>query len=523
MKSASTGRRLILKGGVAVGSLFLPAPFARVRAQSEGTLKLLRAPKMALVMGNSRYKDAPLRNPANDAKAIAASLTASGFAVTMLLDAKRNELASAVQAYTQALAARKAVGLFYYAGHGVQLAWRNYMLPVDMDIDTIGDIPKQGVEVNSLLEGLTKAANPMNVIILDACRDNPFGSVKGLDQKGLSQMDAPTNTLLAYATSPGNVASDGEGTNGLYTENLLREMKVKDAKIEEVFKRVRLHVRLKSQGAQIPWESTSLEEDFWFLPPAELKKISDAEKLRLLDEEAAVWEKAKKSKDPVQIEAYLLRYPSGSFSEIAQLELDRALAKLGEKKIEIINEAANPYSKGSVSANTQYRVGDSYVFREVDRFSKAELGRVTRTIKAISDEEVQFDDGGILDLLGNNVRLADGRQTKGQQGLPLEYTVGRRWTTRYMLTLADGSRYVNEDERHIAAKEKITVPAGTFDAYRIEGRIYSQSPKGLVIARTTHWRVPELIRVPVANEEVRHISGREVWSRRDELVSYRQQ
>ena len=88
-------------------------------------------------------------------------------------------------------------------------------------------------------------------------------------------MDAPTHTMLAYATSPGNVASDGEGANGLYTENLLREIKVPEAKIEDVFKRVRLGVRRKSNGAQIPWESTSLEEDFWFLPPAELKKLSD--------------------------------------------------------------------------------------------------------------------------------------------------------------------------------------------------------------------------------------------------------
>ena len=145
-----------------------------------------------------------------------------------------------------------------------------------MDIDTIADIPKQGVEVNALLEGLTKAANPMNVIILDACRDNPFGSLKGVDQKGLSQMDAPPNTIISYATAPGNVASDGEGENGLYTENFLREVKVAEAKVEDVFKRVRLNVRRKSNGAQLPWDSSSLEDDFYFIPPKELRKLSDA-------------------------------------------------------------------------------------------------------------------------------------------------------------------------------------------------------------------------------------------------------
>jgi hypothetical protein len=295
----------------------------------------------------------------------------------------------------------------------VQLAWRNYMLPVDMDIDTIADIPRQGVEVHALLEGLTKAANPMNLIILDACRDNPFGSVKGLDQKGLSQMDAPNNTLLAYATSPGNVASDGDGQNGLYTESLLREIKVKDAKVEEVFKRVRLNVRLKSKGAQIPWESTSLEDDFWFQPPAELKKLSEAEQLRQLEEEAAVWDKAKASKDPKLIEGYLLRYPTGGFSELAQLELDKALARQGEKKIEIVNAAENPYTKGSVNANTDYKVGDSYEYRQVDPLSKVEQRRFVRTVTAITDDEVRYSDGFILDLLGNIVRYADGRHVKG--------------------------------------------------------------------------------------------------------------
>ena len=163
-------RRLVLQGALAAGSLFLPVPYAYVWALSEGALTLIRAPKIALVIGNSKYKDAVvLKNPANDAKAIADTLKQVGFDVT------------------------------------------------------------------------TK---------LDACRENPFGRVR-IDQKGLSQMDAPQGTLLAYATSPGNLASDGEGANGLYTENLLREMKVKEAKIEDVFKRVRLSVRRKSNGAHL--------------------------------------------------------------------------------------------------------------------------------------------------------------------------------------------------------------------------------------------------------------------------------
>jgi len=289
-------RRRLLQGGLAAGSLFLPLPYAWVWAQqSDGALKLLKAPKVALVVGNGKYKDAPeLKNAPNDAKAIGETLKAAGFEVTLKLDTGREDLIGAIREYVHAMESRKCVGLFYFAGHGLQLAWRNYLLPVDGSIDKIDDVPKQSVDTARLMEGLTKAANPMNVIILDACRENPFGSLKGVDHKGLSQMDAPSTTLLAYATSPGNVASDGEGANGLYTENLLREMRIPAAKIEDVFKRVRLGVRKKSGGAQIPWESTSLEEDFYFLPPKELKP-SEADAERKFKEEEALWAKIQAS------------------------------------------------------------------------------------------------------------------------------------------------------------------------------------------------------------------------------------
>jgi len=287
-------RRRILKAGLATG-LFLPLPYAYVWAQQDGALKLLKAPKVALVVGNGKYKDAPvLKNAPNDARAIAETLKGAGFAVTLLLDSNREALIGAIRDYVHAMEQKKAVGLFYFAGHGVQLDWRNYMLPVDAVIDTVDDVGKQSVDIARLMEGLVKAANPMNVIILDACREDPFGKSRK-PQKGLSQMDAPTQTILAYATSPGNVASDGDGANGLYTESLLREMKVPEAKIEDVFKRVRLAVRRKSNGAQIPWESTSLEEDFWFIPPKDLKQISDSERERLLKEEQAAWERAKQA------------------------------------------------------------------------------------------------------------------------------------------------------------------------------------------------------------------------------------
>ena len=280
---------------------------ARSRASTVDTL-----PRVALIIGNTNYIESPLKNPGNDAKAIAGELQKVGFKINLRLDTGRVQLAEAIQEFGADLARSKGVGLFYYAGHGAQLGWRNYLIPVDADVEKLEDMRAKTVELNMLLAGLTKAQNAMNVIILDACRDNPFGSKVPTEHKGLSQFDAPPRSLLAYATSPGNTAGDGSGAHGLYTENLLREIKVPEVKIEDVLKRVRLNVRRKSEGQQIPWESTSLEDDFYFLPPQHVKKLSEAKIEKQFNEELAVWEKIKNAKDPGEIEEYLRKNPSGA-------------------------------------------------------------------------------------------------------------------------------------------------------------------------------------------------------------------
>ena len=499
-----TKRRQILKAGLGTGALFLPLPYAWVWAQSEGAVKLLRAPKQALVIGNGKYKDAPeLKNPANDAKAISEALKASGFAVTMKLDTGREEMLAAIRDYVHLMEQKKHVGLFYFAGHGVQLAWRNYLLPVDAVIDKIDDVAKQSIDIARLMEGLTKATNPMNVIILDACRENPFGGLKGADHKGLSQMDAPGQTMLAYATSPGNVASDGEGVNGLYTENLLREIKVPEAKIEDVFKRVRLGVRRKTNGAQIPWESTSLEEDFWFLPPKELKKLSEAEKDNLLKTETELWERIKESKEPGPLEDYLRRYPSGEYSELAQAMLNAVLARQGEKKIHIASSEGNPYTKGSAEFNTDRKVGEVITTRITDIFTKIVRQPPPSTVTQITESQVIYSSGLITDLLGNVHRFPDGRQSVGGQNVPLEFSVGKHWVSRSLSTNRDGQKFDVQIDFKIVARESITVPIGTFNAFRIEGRGNALASRFTVEINNKQWWVPDRFPVPVAREDRR--------------------
>jgi hypothetical protein len=498
----------------------LPLGAGSAHASTASSIHAL--PRLALVIGNSRYAESPLKNPANDAKAIAADLKQLGFAVDLQMDAKKAAMEQAILSFCGSLAKQKAVGLFYFAGHGLQLSWRNFLVPVDAVLDRADDVPSRTVNMSTLLDGLTRAGNPMNIVILDACRDNPFGTdLKS--GKGLSQMDAPIGTLLAYATAPGNVASDGSGSNGLYTENLLREMRAPEAKIEDIFKRVRLGVRRASHGVQIPWESTSLEDDFYFLPPAHIKKLSQEELDRQFAEEAAVWEKAKDAAEPAPIESYLKSYPSGRFAELAQMRLDRILAKKGEKKIRIVSAAANPFSRGTAVTDLDYRVGDRFVYRTIDLLTKIEAANKGKlTVTEINDNEVIYNKGAyISDLLGNTIKWWDGTRYGPSQFYAGEYSLGRKWATRYPVTYTNGHKDAIEYDFKVVGKETITVPAGTFDCFRVEGTGWVMGI-GLSL-QVKYWVAPDKVRRVIALEQL----NRNRWSRittsnRYELVSFSQ-
>jgi len=285
------------------------------------------ASRLALIIGNSAYRDAPLTNPANDARAVGGLFAQAGFTVDSHFDATRSDMLAAIERFGAA-AKRSDTRLvvFYYAGHGAQLDWRNYLLPVDAVVQKPADMKERCVDLGQLLGQLSAARDKTFVIILDACRNNPFGSAYRPEQKGLSQFDAPAGSLLAYATAPGNVASDGEGQNGLYTEHLVRELGKRGARIEEALKRVRLNVRLASHGAQIPWETTSLEGDVVIFNGGEAK-LSEAEIERQLEAEVMEWTRIKSSQNIDDWVGYLRNFPNGRFAEIAQMRLNRLLAE----------------------------------------------------------------------------------------------------------------------------------------------------------------------------------------------------
>jgi Caspase domain len=220
--------------------------------------------RVALVIGNSRYEAAPLRNPVNDANLMTATLRELGFDVISRTDVNLREMQLAVREFSRKIQ-NGSVGLFYYAGHGMQSAGRNFLIPVGAQIEVEGDVVLEGLDLNSVLEQMGMAQNRLNIVILDACRNNPFTRSFRSASQGLAQVNAPAGTFIAYATAPGQTASDGKGQNGLYTQELIANLRSPGLPIEEVFKRVRVQVKQKSSGVQIPWDASSLEGAFYFV------------------------------------------------------------------------------------------------------------------------------------------------------------------------------------------------------------------------------------------------------------------
>jgi hypothetical protein len=270
-------------------------------------------PRVALVIGNAGYRSAPLANPLNDARAMSGTLRKLGFKVISLEDASQKQMYDAVRQFGDAL--QGGVGLFYYAGHGIQVKGRNYLVPVDADIEREDEVPYKAFDVSQVLAKMEAAKNPLNIVILDACRNNPFAhGGRGLNGGGgLAQMDAPTGSIIAFATAPGAEAADGAAGNGLYTSQLLRFMSTPGLKVEDVFKRTRVAVKQASGGRQIPWESTSLEGDFYFA--AGSGGAAPAASTNLDDE---LWQLVADTGQPSAYQAYLQKFPNGAHAAQAR-------------------------------------------------------------------------------------------------------------------------------------------------------------------------------------------------------------
>ena len=224
--------------------------------------------RIALVIGNGNYPNIGiLSNPPNDANLMAKTLEKVGFEVIKSIDVNQKEMKRAISKFGQKLTAagKDAVGLFYYAGHGLKVGGVNYLIPVNVEINSEADVDMEGISANSVLKQMEFAGNRLNVVIMDACRNNPFKRGFRSVNRGLARMDATSRTLIAYATSPGDVAEDGDGSNSPYTEALSKAMLTPGLTIERVFKKVRNSVVKATNKKQVPWEASSLIGDDFYL------------------------------------------------------------------------------------------------------------------------------------------------------------------------------------------------------------------------------------------------------------------
>jgi caspase domain-containing protein/uncharacterized protein DUF1566 len=227
------------------------------------TSLLAKERRTALVIGNGAYKDSPLRNPVNDATDISAVLVELDFKVIIRTDATLRQMEEALDRFWSELKGG-GVGLFYYAGHGLQVQGRNYLVPVDANVVVEQDVKYRCMDAGLVLGRMEAAENELNLVFLDACRNNPFARSFRSADRGLARMDAPTGSLVAFATAPGSVAADGKGRNGIFTEALLKHVETPGVSINKLLMKVRLEVATRTNKKQVPWESSSLMGDFYF-------------------------------------------------------------------------------------------------------------------------------------------------------------------------------------------------------------------------------------------------------------------
>ena len=289
--------------------------------------------RVALVIGNSDYRRVPkLANPTNDATLMAQALEEVGFEVIAETNADRRTMARAIKAFGRTLRAAgpETVGLFFYAGHGVQASGANYLLPLTAEVVDEADLEIEAVSAQWVLSQMESAGNALNMVILDACRNNPYRGSFRAATRGLARMDAPSGSLVAYSAGPGKVAHDGIGRNSPYTAALAAAMTKPGLDIEDVFKTVRRSVEAETNGGQTPWEESSLKGDFYFVPQGSTVTVTPPQAAPAFDARAvelAFWNSIAGSGNVAMFEEYKRRYPEGTFTGLADLKIKELTAE----------------------------------------------------------------------------------------------------------------------------------------------------------------------------------------------------
>jgi uncharacterized caspase-like protein len=284
--------------------------------------------RTAVVIGVGAYQAIPrLANTKADATAMAAALGRLGFDVDLVLDPDRDTLQKAAR--DLGIRARSSdVALFFYAGHAFELSGHNWLVPVNADVRSDRDVPFETLDLDLVLGQLDQGPR-FAFVILDACRENPFRTVLAASGRGLQVrpgLAAPQNAmgqLVAFATAPGTEASDGTGPNSPFTAALLKHIETPGLEIRQLLAETRHEVRTATGNRQVPWETSALEGEFYFVPAAAAPAPSSAASAAdpSGSAEALFWDSIRNSRDPAEFRAYLSRYPQGTFAELARIRL----------------------------------------------------------------------------------------------------------------------------------------------------------------------------------------------------------
>jgi len=279
------------------------------------------AKRVALVIGNNSYKTLPdLDNARKDADGIASKLRSLGWDVVLKKDLSRRQAYRQIATFESKLRDAE-VGLVYYAGHGIQKDGKNYLIPSDAEIEVEEDLRSEAFTSSDILEAMEKAGAPMNIVILDSCRDNPLPRRSRSAERGLAAPSLPAGikgTAIVFSAGPGQVAMDGpKNGHGVFTGELLKVLDRPGLKLEEVFKQTARQVAVRTNSKQKPWMNSSVTSDFYF----QEEKATPAASVPAADKETVFWQSIANSDRAGDYKAYLSQYPSGAFAALARSRL----------------------------------------------------------------------------------------------------------------------------------------------------------------------------------------------------------
>jgi len=473
--------------------------------------------RVALVIGNAAYRENALDNPINDARLVASSLQRAAFKVTLRENLDRPSLLIALREFGSTLN-ENTVAVLYYAGHGLQLRDRNYLIPVDAEIRSEDEIPVSGIDLSFILGRMAAARSRVNIVILDACRNNPFAGKTVSAPSGLAQMDAPLGTLLAFATAPGKLAMDsgtGSASNSLYASYLAKHLLTPGLPVESVFKRVREGVVKDTQRLQVPWESSSLQGEFAFVPGT---TVTAGESTR--DQEAAgelaYWNSIQNATRADEYRAYLRQYPEGRFASLAQTRIAAFAPSPAPSPQPAAPASARPADALALTANPNAarsdllpHAGDTWRYRVQDQFRLGDL-YVTARVNEVTAEGVAETWTTTSDA---KVRTSLTSHAPGFNVLP-DWTLAPPEFAPYLQAtgpLRPGQRIPEQQRRidqvvvpmrvSVEGEEDITVVAGRYRAVKVvlrgraEGQARGSSKAAPVLTEQVVWYAPEVKRI----------------------------